>query len=82
MSDETKQEQTMTESEWFQIGRDRGWISESFCCTHEGPPMVEAEFTLEDRGHDLCCFCVRVGNREEWEQDALGFARALGEEVE
>ena len=45
---------------WFQNGIDRGWISDVFCDTHEGPPLTEEEAKEWDEGGDPCSFQVRI----------------------
>lgn len=45
---------------WFKNGIDRGWISQPFCDTHEGPPMSEEEAKQWEEGGDPCTFHVRV----------------------
>jgi len=45
---------------WFRNGVDRGWISEVFCDTHEGPPLDDEQMKEFDDGGDPCVFCVKV----------------------
>lgn len=45
---------------WFQNGIERGWISDVFCDTHEGPPLTEEEAQEWDEGGDPCSFHVKI----------------------
>ena len=45
---------------WFQNGIERGWISDVFCDTHEGPPFTEEEMKEWDEGGDPCSFHVKI----------------------
>lgn len=45
---------------WFKNGVDRGWISEVFCNTHDGPPMDDEEMQEWEDGGDPCSFHVKV----------------------
>lgn len=45
---------------WLRIGIEKGWISNTYCSTHDGLPLSPEEETQFDEGFDPCCFCVRV----------------------
>lgn len=45
---------------WLKNGYDRGWISDVFCNTHDGPPMSDEEMQEWDEGGDPCSFQVRI----------------------
>lgn len=45
---------------WLKNGYDRGWISDVFCDTHDGPPMSDEEMQEWDEGGDPCSFHVKV----------------------
>lgn len=45
---------------WIKLGYDKGWISDVFCNTHDGPPMNDEEMQEWDDGGDPCSFHVRV----------------------
>ena len=45
---------------WLKNGYDRGWISDVFCNTHDGPPLTEEEMQEWDEGGDPCSFQVKV----------------------
>ena len=46
---------------WMNNGIERGWVSEVFCATHDGPPIITEEENKEwEDGGDPCAFCVRV----------------------
>ncbi len=45
----------MTFNEWFDLGREKGWIDEALCVTHDGAPVTEEEYENE-----VCVFAVRL----------------------
>ena len=45
---------------WLKNGFDRGWVSDVFCNTHDGPPMDEEEMQEWDEGGDPCSFQVKI----------------------
>jgi hypothetical protein len=45
---------------WLKNGYDRGWVSDVFCNTHEGPPLSEEEMRDWDEGNDPCSFQVKI----------------------
>ena len=45
---------------WLKNGYDRGWVSEIFCDTHEGPPLSDAEMIDWEEGGDPCSFHVKL----------------------
>lgn len=63
-----------SQHEWLEFGRQKGWASQQFCLTHDGPPTTDAEDAEWEDGGDPCCFCVRLvehgesyhGGREGW----------------
>ena len=60
--------------EWLEFGRQKGWASQQFCVTHDGPPTTADEDAAWEDGDDPCCFAVRLiehgvtytGGREGW----------------
>jgi hypothetical protein len=46
--------------QWIKFGFDKGWISDVFCDTHDGPPMSDEEMKEWDEGGDPCSFHVKV----------------------
>lgn len=49
--------------DWRDYGIEKGWISESVCDTHDGPPMSEEEAAEFNDGGDPCIPIFRV-----WEE--------------
>jgi hypothetical protein len=49
---------------WLLYGHEKGWVSDVFCDTHEGPPMNDEEMQEWDSGGDPCSFHIRL-----WELD-------------
>jgi len=45
---------------YIKYGYDKGWISDVFCNTHEGPPFDEDEMEEWEEGGDPCSFHVKV----------------------
>ena len=45
---------------WLKNGYDRGWISDVFCNTHDGPTMLDEEMKEWEEGGDPCSFHVKV----------------------
>ena len=45
---------------WLKSGYDRGWISDVFCNTHDGPPLTDEEEQEWNEGGDPCCHVVRL----------------------
>lgn len=45
---------------WIEYGKKKGWVSEIFCNTHEGPPLTEEEAQDWDEGNDPCDFHVKI----------------------
>ena len=45
---------------WLKNGYDRGWVSDVFCDTHEGPPLSDAEMIDWEEGGDPCSFHVKL----------------------
>lgn len=51
--------------DWLSYGIERGWVSKSFCHTHDGPPYTEEDVEYEDAYEEPPCIpCVRM-----WEED-------------
>jgi hypothetical protein len=48
---------------WYEYGSKKGWISEVFCNTHEGPPLTDEEIKDWEEGGDPCSFHVKL-----WDQ--------------
>lgn len=53
----------MTQAEWIEFGIVKGWCSETFCVTHDGIVMTEAEEDEWEAGFDPCHPAVRL-----WEE--------------
>jgi hypothetical protein len=46
--------------EWLQIGIDKGWVSDTFCFTHDGDSyMTDEEMQEWEDGGDPCCHVVK-----------------------
>ncbi len=45
---------------WIEYGKKKGWVSEIFCDTHEGPPLTDEEALDWDNGEDPCSFHIKV----------------------
>lgn len=45
---------------WLLVGQEKGWVSETFCNTHDGGPITDEEADEWDAGGDPCNFHVRV----------------------
>jgi hypothetical protein len=65
----------MTFEEWLAYGQKHEFISPVYCLTHDLIPMSETEDMLWEEGMDLCASGVRLGNIEEWEEQAPTLAR-------
>jgi hypothetical protein len=47
--------------EWVEKGVAKGWISESFCYTHDGDPyMTDDEAQEWEEGGDPCCHVFKI----------------------
>lgn len=51
--------------EWLKIGREKKWISEPVCETHEGLPMTKEELDAWDEGGDPCIHALRLYQADE-----------------
>jgi hypothetical protein len=52
---------TMKIEDWVQIGIDYGWITPSFCMTHDGDPYMSEEEEKEwEDGGDPCCPVFKI----------------------
>jgi len=50
-------------SDWLDYGITRGWISDSFCGTHDALDALTSDEAHEwESGHDPCMFVVRLLN--------------------
>jgi hypothetical protein len=45
---------------WIKFGYRKGWVSDVFCDTHEGPPLSDEEMQEWEEGGDPCSFHVKV----------------------
>lgn len=45
---------------WIFLGYARGWISDPYCGTHEGPPLTDAEHASFEEGFDPCVIAMRL----------------------
>jgi len=45
---------------WIKFGYRKGWVSDVFCDTHEGPPLSDEEMLEWEEGGDPCSFHVKV----------------------
>jgi len=45
---------------WYEYGREKNWVSEVFCDTHEGPPLSDEEMEEWEEGGDPCSFHVKL----------------------
>lgn len=49
---------------WLKYGYEKGWASDVFCNTHDGPPINDIEMKEWEDGGDPCSFHIRL-----WELD-------------
>lgn len=54
------QDQNISFDEWLKFGYDKGWTSDVFCDTHEGPPLTDEESEEWENGGDPCSFHVKL----------------------
>lgn len=47
---------------WYEYGREKGWVSEVFCNTHEGPPLSDEEMEEWEDGGDPCSFHIKISD--------------------
>lgn len=49
---------------WLRQGIDAGWVTEPFCCAHDGTPFTDFELAEEELGDydlmDHCAHAVRL----------------------
>ena len=46
---------------WLENGIERGWVTESFCNTHEGDPYMNEEEQKEwEEGGDPCQVVIKI----------------------
>lgn len=45
---------------YLQYGYKKGWISDVFCDTHDGPPLNDEEMKEWEDGGDPCSFHVKI----------------------
>lgn len=47
--------------DWLDYGVEKGWITDTFCNTHEGDPYMTAEEQHEwDEGGDPCMVVIKI----------------------
>lgn len=47
--------------EWLDFGIEKGWVSPSFCHTHDGDPYMTDEEAQEwEDGGDPCMFVIKI----------------------
>lgn len=51
--------------DWLQTGIDNGWISPTFCSTHDEGPLTDEEYNEIEQGYDPCFVVVRVYGQEK-----------------
>ncbi len=56
---------SLTQSEWYAIGVDRGWCSDVVCVTHQGLPVSKEEEAEFEEGNDICISGVRIYEVDE-----------------
>lgn len=55
------EEQWNERADWLQYGIAKGWVTDSFCSTHDGDPyMDEDELQQWEEGGDPCCVVIKV----------------------
>lgn len=48
-------------AEWVKFGMDKGWVSDSFCVTHDGYlHMTEEDMEEDAEGGDPCYLVLKV----------------------
>jgi hypothetical protein len=51
---------------WLQYGIEKGWVTNIFCVTHDGPPYTEEDAEFEEEYDEPPCMpCVRIIEQEE-----------------
>lgn len=55
----------MEYQEWYELGRQQGFISPAVCSTHDGIPMSDEEIALFDDGDDPCIHVLRLYEDKE-----------------
>jgi hypothetical protein len=45
---------------WLRNGITRGWITEPFCCTHDGGPISEEESAEFDEFGEACLHHLKI----------------------
>jgi hypothetical protein len=65
-----------TYEEWLEFGIQNNYCSPPYCGTHNGYPSTETEQELWERGSDPCVVEMRLGNYDEWEEEARSYLEA------
>ena len=52
--------QTLTLEDWLAWGKEKGWVSDPVCATHDGVPSTEEEEEEWDQGYDPCEHVLRL----------------------
>ncbi len=60
----------MTIYEWLDYGRQRNFISEAVCDTHDGVPLSETERDQWEAGDEPCIHVVRIYENPEQKMEA------------
>ena len=47
-------------AEWLEMGKERGWVSDRFCWSHDLPSRTAEEQLAIDDGQDPCMPCLRL----------------------
>lgn len=71
---------TSTFEGWLAFGAARGWVTLPFCGTHDGVPMVKAEWKALAQGFDPCVPMMRVWGDEESDEQIWDLLQELDDE--
>lgn len=51
--------------EWLDLGKEKGWVSDVWCVTHDGFLFTDEEYSEFEDDHDVCMPVVRVWGQEK-----------------
>lgn len=66
-----------TLEEWVAFGAAKGWVTLPFCGTHDGVPMMKAEWKAVAQGEDPCVLMIRVWEDAESEHQIWSLLEEL-----
>lgn len=65
---------------WLSYGAAQGWVTLPFCGTHDGVPMMKAEWKAIAQGYDPCVLMMRVWGEDETDEQIWELIQELDEE--